>query len=152
MLLKVASWSVGAVLLAGAVVARPAIAQEADVIAPHSEPGVIGRLRIGQAAEGGLAGLGQDEGSAFHTYTVEVPPGTGELTIKMTAAADLDLAVKHGTPIQEYGQSSDWDLGDNSRNSSATLRVKNPQPGTWYVDIINSLYTTEVVPYQLQID
>lgn len=151
----VAGWGAGVILaVVGAigVVASPvAIAQDADLIAPHNDSGVIGELEIGQAAEGKLAGLGEEEASSYHTYTLDVPAGTQQLVVEMSAEDDLDLGIKHELPISQYGQAADWDLGDDSYDNSATLTVKNPKEGTWYIDVINSLYTTDAVPYELSV-
>ena len=152
---RITGWGTGALisLMAAAVspISLMAVAQEPDVIAPHNEPGVIGELKIGQTAAGELAGTGESEAAGFHTYTVEVPEGTDQLIVEMTAAADLDLGIKHGEPIIDYGIGADWDMGDDSLEPSATLTVNDPEAGIWYIDVIHGLYNTESVPYELQV-
>ncbi|MEO1133963.1 MAG: pre-peptidase C-terminal domain-containing protein [Cyanobacteria bacterium J06639_1] len=130
--------------------ARTAVAQNV-LRAPHSESGTIGRLAIGQSASGALRGAGNDPSSSYHTYTVTVPPNTPSLIVEMAADANLDLGVKYGSAIEEYGMNADWDLGDDSQSSRARLVVPNPTPGTWYVDVINGMYTTDTVAYSLEV-
>lgn len=151
---KVVSWSTSACLfLAGAAMlsSLTTIVRASDIVAPHSESGTIARLAIGQEAEGKLAGSGDSDAAAYHTYTVEVPVGTPELVVEMVAAGDLDLAIKHGSPIEEYGPGADWTLGDDSLSNSATLTVKNPQAGLWYIDVIHGLYSTDAIAYTLRV-
>ncbi len=151
---QIAGWGTGAFLflMGTASLASPmAVAQDADVIAPHNEPGVIGGLKIGQTATGELAGLGENAPSSYHTYTVEVPEGTEQLVVEMTAEDDLDLGIKQGEPIEQYGVGADWDLGDDTLEPSATLTVQDPEAGIWYIDVINSLLTTDSIPYELQV-
>lgn len=139
-------------VVAGACVSFTPTALAQDVIrAPHSESGTIGRLVSGQTAEGSLRGMGDDPSSSYHTYTVTVPPNASRLVVKMSAVADLDLGIKHGSAIEEYGTNADWDLGDDSESTSAKLEVKNPASGTWYIDVIDSLYSTDEVPYRLEV-
>lgn len=151
----ITNWGTGALLLATIVtsggISPMARAQDADLVAPHSEPGLIGAVEIGQTAEGSLAGLGEEAASSYHTYTVEVPEGTAQLVVEMTADDDLDLGIKQGEAISQYGPEADWDLGDDSLEPSATLTLKDPEAGTWYIDVINSLYTTDPIPYTLEI-
>jgi len=109
-------------------------------------------MQIGGKAVGELKGLGEQETSAFHTYTIEITEGTAMLVVKMTAQGDLDLAIKHGAPIESYGDQPDWDLGDNSTDETALLRVDQPVAGIWYVDVFNSLYDEEAIAYELTIE
>ncbi len=119
--------------------------------APNAGSGVVGSLESGDKAIGKLAGLGEDESSSYHTYTVEIAAGTQEFVVSMLAEGDLDLAIKHGEAISAYGESPDWDLGDDSTAESATLRVDRPAPGVWYVDIFNSLYDESEIGYELTV-
>ncbi|MEM6446165.1 MAG: pre-peptidase C-terminal domain-containing protein [Cyanobacteria bacterium J06642_2] len=139
-------------VVAGACISLAPSALAQDILrAPHSEAGTIGRLTVGQSAVGELKGSGDDPNSTYHTYTVTVPPNTALLTVEMSALADLDLGIKHGSAIEEYGTNADWDLGDDSESNSAKLEVKNPAVGTWFIDVINSLYSTDEVPYRLEV-
>lgn len=141
-----------AIVVAGACLGlTPVVLAQSALRAPHSESGTIGRLAIGQTATGALRGAGNDPSSSYHTYTVTVPPNTPRLVIEMSADADLDLGVKYGSAIEEYGMNADWDLGDDSQSSRARLVVPNPTPGTWYVDVINAMYTTDTVSYSLDV-
>lgn len=119
------------------------------IYAPNSESGVVGSIEFGDKAIGSIAGLGDSSEASYHTFTVEVEQGTKRLMVKMKAKGDLDLALKHNAPIDNYGDDADWDLGDNSRSNSATLRIDNPSPGTWYIDVINSSYDEDEIEYEL---
>ncbi len=119
--------------------------------APNSESGMVGSIQAGDKAVGKLAGLGEDESSSFHTYTIEISPGTKQLVVSMLAEGDLDLAIKHGDVITAYGENPDWDLGDDSTSESATLKIDRPDAGVWYVDVFNSLYEESEIAYELTI-
>lgn len=134
------------------VASAPAAEPALNVLrAPHSESGTIGRLELGQTAEGELKGSGDDPNSSYHTYTVTVPPDTSRLIVKMSAKDDLDLGIKHGSAIETYGDDADWDMGDDSQSNSAKLVVEDPEAGTWYIDVIDSLYSTDEVAYTLEV-
>lgn len=95
--------------------------------------GTVGVVPIGARIAGRLASSAD---VAYHTYVVEVPTGTSEISFVMDADADLDLVVKHGSDILGYGDDGDWDARDVEFAHHATLRIPAPRPGTWYVDVV----------------
>lgn len=137
-------------LLAGLLCA---IANAQQVMhAPNTDPGIVGTIGFSDTAQGGLKGLGDDDDSSYHTYIIEIDEGVESLVVSMSADDDLDLALKHAEPIESYGDDADWDLGDNSVASSATLRIDNPSAGKWYIDVINSLRSEATVSYELTVE
>jgi hypothetical protein len=118
--------------------------------APTTDSGVVGELHIGQQAVGQLA-KGKD-GASYHTYTVDVPAGTAQLTITMQAEADLDIAAKFGSEISSYGDKGDWDFRDNSESTGATLVIEKPLAGIWYIDVYNALESESAVGYGLEVE
>lgn len=137
------------------VVATPAATQPSalpTLTANTTQSAVIGALRIGQSAQGELAGTGA--GASYHTYYVDVPPGTAQLTIAMNADIDLDLAVKFGSEIVSYAErdaGGDWLYRDQSVNPSAAFTISNPQPGRWYIDVYNTLGPGRTGRYTLSV-
>jgi hypothetical protein len=95
--------------------------------------GFAGELRPGQVT---TAELGGAEGAwAFHTYRIDVAPGTSTLTIRLQADADLDLFLKFGSEIATYAEDGDWQYRDIEVTNDATLSLRAPQAGTWFVDV-----------------
>ncbi|NJL01124.1 MAG: hypothetical protein HC910_11385 [Spirulinaceae cyanobacterium SM2_1_0] len=143
-----------ALLLIGAACTPPqpnvGTSEIQELVAPNTEAGTVGNLELGQSATGRLAGTGESPDASYHTYTIDVPAGTSQLVIRMDADDDLDLGIKHGSPIEAYGENADWDLNDTSTNTFATLTVNNPSAGVWYVDVINLLTSTEPITYRLE--
>lgn len=117
-----------------------------DVTADQTDSGVIGALQLGQTAKGSL--LGDAEVATYHTYYVDVPAGTPSLTIRMEADMDLDLAAKFGSEIQDYDEDADYI--DQEVENSAFFVIENPQPGRWYIDVIN-YWTDELGSYTLSV-
>lgn len=98
-----------------------------------TESGFAGALRLGETASAELAAL--PDAAAYHTYRIDVPAGTPTLTIRMRADADLDLFVKFGSEIVSYGEDGDWELRDIDVASEASIEVRAPTPGSWFVDV-----------------
>lgn len=96
--------------------------------------GVVGPLTLGQMVRSELAGAG--ERISFHTYYVDVPVGSAQLVVEMTADVDLDLFLKHGSEIVSLGDDGDWDFRDVTLAPRATFSVPAPSPGRWYVDVV----------------
>lgn len=136
-------------LLLSAVLFCSAAGAQQVIHAPSAGSSVVGTIGFGDKAIGELKGLGEEAASSYHTYIIEVDENTSSLVVTMEAEDDLDLGLKHAEPIESYGDEADWDLGDNSVSNSATLRVDNPAPGKWYIDVINSLTSVEPIKYEL---
>jgi TPR repeat protein len=138
------------------VEAAPVVATQTDPVpveAQTQDSAVIGPLEPGQTATGALTGV--EGASSFHTYFADVPPGTGRLTIRLTADVDLDLAAKHGAEITSYASVSDggdWDHLDRSAEAGATFTIDDPEPGRWYVDVVNGRGPRVTGAYLLEID
>jgi len=95
--------------------------------------GTVGGVPFGARVEGRLAGI---DGISYHTYVVDVPVGTPRVSFVMQADADLDLVIKYGSDILDWGDGGDWLLRDIDVAPYATLTVDAPTPGPWYVDVI----------------
>ncbi len=122
------------------------------VTANTTESATIGAIQPGQAATGRLSGVA--EAVSYHTYFVEVPAGTQQLVISMSADADLDLAAKFGSEIASYlnqADGGDWTERDNSTSTGAEFVLENPQAGRWYIDVYNALGATVTGGYSLSI-
>ncbi len=99
-----------------------------------SASGFVGSLPLGQLTRTTLAGsTGQ---TPWHTFRVDVPPGTDRMTIDMTADLDLDLFLRYGEEVTNWGEDGDWDYRDISVETRATLAVDAPAAGPWFVDVV----------------
>lgn len=85
---------------------------------------------------------------SFHTYVIDVPAGTSELTISAFGDGDIDMVVGHGEPIDMWSDGGNWAYRDYSHNWSAMVTIPNPTPGDWYVDIV-LYYEGETIEYDL---
>ena len=95
--------------------------------------GIVGDLRLGQRTISTLAGA--SEAWAFHTYRIEVPPGAALLSVQLKGDADLDLFLKYGSEIASYAEDGDWQYRDIGVAHEATLSIRAPRAGVWYVDV-----------------
>ena len=123
------------------------------LIATSVSSGTIGRIAIGQKAKGELAGLGNKEVS-YHTYILDVPVGTKQITVYLSANEDLDLAAKYREAITNYGDQidgGDWNYRDISSEPETDLLILNPKAGQWYIDVYNALKDEVVGAYTLNI-
>ena len=103
--------------------------------ANFSDSRIVGGLRLGQSSSGTLA---DPDLPRYHTYYVDVPAGTSQITISMTADVDLDLAVRLGAEITSLADKSDggdWDYRDESAEPRAEFVIASPQPGRWFIDV-----------------
>ncbi|MDZ7705457.1 MAG: CsgG/HfaB family protein [Trueperaceae bacterium] len=119
-----------------------------SVMAPvAAEPGLpsgsYGTLSPATPRTGRLAATDEANSvfAVYHTYTVEVPPGTASLDISVTGrGGDLDLAVKAGSEIMSYraqDAGGDWDHIDFSNTPNPSYRYDNPPSGPVYIDVVN---------------
>jgi len=107
----------------------------APFAAAQSPSGEYGAVPIGGSVEGVLAAL-VEQGVVYHTYTVAVP-AAGPVTISVDGfGSDLDLALKFGGPILDYG---DVDHLDTSEDGNPTFTFQAPAAGVLYVDVLNLL-------------
>lgn len=118
------------------------------VTAPMRTAGTVGALQLGQTATGQLEGAA--EAAPYHTYFVDLPPGTHTVTIRMTADIDLDLAAKLGGEIDSYTDAGNWDVRDVTTATSAELVIPNAQ-GRLYIDVFNALGAGAVGSYTLDV-
>lgn len=120
------------------------------VTAPTSEPAIVGALPLEGIAQGAL--VATSGGNAFHTYWVEVPAGVGRWTLHLEADADLDLAVKFGSEIQNYAdrdRGGDWDARDIETADPTVIAFDAPRAGRWYVDVFSLLQPGTRASYRL---
>jgi len=112
------------------------------------ESGTVGPVAIGATSRGSLVAASATA-ATYHTYTVTVPAGTRQLTLDVNADADVDLFVKFASDIRDWGASGDWDLRDIETDSRAILTIGSPQPGTYYLDVVN--FGTQPAQYTLRV-
>lgn len=95
--------------------------------------GVVGALRLGGSNARTLAG--DPNGVTFHTYVVDVPPGTPSLTVTVRGNADIDLFAKFGSEILSYQADGDAEFVDIELSNTASITVSAPRSGPWFVDV-----------------
>lgn len=116
-----------------------------------SESGYAGELRPGQFVNGELAGA--NGAWAYHTYRIDVPQGTNVLTIRLAASDDLDLFLKFGAEIATYADDGDWSYRDIELSNDATLSIRAPEAGSWFVDVAYAVGDpSSVASYELSIE
>ena len=101
----------------------------------------IGVLTPELQVQGFITESEDPEFSLYHTYIVDVPENSQELTIELTSTQGIDIAIKYGNDLSSYqsqDDGGDWLQADFNRNPSSTLTVTNPEPGFWYIDVIHS--------------
>lgn len=111
-----------------------------EVVADQTGSAIIGVLPPTGRGRGRLNGAA--DAFAYHTYVVDVPAGATRLTIELDADADLDIAAKFGSDILSYAdkdRGGDWDYRDIGTQNPTTLVIERPNPGRWYIDVINAL-------------
>ena len=98
--------------------------------------GFVGSLALGQLTRAQIAG--NPEMTPWHTYRVDVAPGTPRLVVDLAADAgvDLDLFVRYGEEVTNWGDDGDWDLRDVSLEPRNSLVVDAPAAGPWYIDVV----------------
>lgn len=96
---------------------------------------IVRTLTLGDVVTNALPGR---EGYAnYHTYLLEVPRGTPEMTIDLVTSGHLDVVMRHGAQIEGWSDEHEWDYRENTQGNGVSFRVPSPQPGTWYLDIVN---------------
>ncbi len=119
------------------------------LVAPNRPGVVVGAIRSGQQATGTL--VSREGIASYHTYFVEVPEGTAQLTVRLEADNDLDLALKHGALIEDYSAEG-TDYLDQSYDPGAEFVVDEPTPGFWYIDVSNGLAPGASGRYTLSVE
>jgi hypothetical protein len=112
----------------------------AEVVASETGTADIGAVPPNGRARGRLDGVADD--LSFHAYYVDVPAGSTRLTIVLDADADLDIAVKFGSPTDRFSdkdRGGDWDYRDVGTQNPTTLVIDQPAAGRWFVDVLNVL-------------
>ena len=105
--------------------------------AQGSPSGEYGEVPLNGQVQGTLAPVAEGELVVYHTYTVEIPAGSGPVTIMLeSAGADLDLAVNFGRPILDY---EDVDHLDITEEASPIYTLTPTGAGLLYVDVMNLL-------------
>jgi hypothetical protein len=123
------------------------LAAAAVALAQGAPSGEYGSLPLGGAVDGTIAGIVGDETVVYHTYAVELPAGTGPVTVAVEGfGRDLDLAVEFGAPIVDY---ADVDHLDVSEAPNPTYVFTPRGAGVLYVDVLNLL--PEPASYRLTV-
>ncbi len=106
--------------------------------------GEYGELPIGGSVEGTLAPVQGEELVGYHTYVLTIPPGSGPVTVTVEGfASDIDLALKLGSPILDFG---DVDHLDVSEEPNPRHTLASPPAGPLYIDVLNLLPTPARYP------
>jgi len=106
--------------------------------------GTVGHLPLGASVQGHLRA---DDRPGYHTYVIEVPPGTARVTFTVGAMANVDLFAKHGSDIVSWSEDGDWEHAFVSGAAEASITVDTPRPGRWYVDVVFPLGGPASTPY-----
>lgn len=93
-----------------------------------------GTLEVGGHISSSIRGMPSPVN--YHTYVLKVPAGLEAVVVDLSSASDLDVAIKHGQPIQDWSEAGDWQFRDFSDELGATIRIPAPAAGDWYVDVI----------------
>ena len=119
---------------------QPVVPDAVSYPAP-TQFGTVGALQPGIERTGNLQQSPGMSESTYHTYTVDVPAGTAELTIELAPVPVLDLAVKQGSEIISYANHADggdWHYAAIAEDGvDPVIVVQGPAPGLWYIDVIN---------------
>ncbi len=107
--------------------------------------GPFGTIALGTTRSALIAATNDDTPVVYHTYVVDVPPGTDSLDISLDGGGgDIDLVVKAGSEIVSYAareEGGDWDYLDFSLEPNPSYRFDNPPAGPLYIDVVNLLET-----------
>lgn len=106
------------------------------------QSGSYGALVLGATTHSTIVARPDPRTLSYHTYTVEVPEGTAELSIQVTSDDDINLAVKFGSEILGYAQpeeGGDADYLDFGPGRSPSYTYEEPRVGTIFIDIVNPL-------------
>jgi serine protease Do len=98
--------------------------------------GFVGSLALGQLNRAQIAG--NPDMTPWHTYRIDVAPGTPRLVVDLASdpGLDLDLFVRFGEEVTNWGDDGDWDLRDVSLEPRNSLVVESPAAGPWYIDVV----------------
>ena len=92
--------------------------------------------------------------AASQSFLLRVPEGTKRFVVTLSANEDLDIAVKHASPIESYAlknQGGDWDYLDMRPATNSRIQVNAPEAGFWYIDVIQANSGKGAAPYTLQV-
>lgn len=122
------------------IVLGAALAQEVS--------GFQGTIALGEQFENTLAIDTVDGFITYHTYSFTVPAGVGQVIVTVDGkGSDVDLAVKAGSSILDYG---DTDHFDDSEASEHSYTITTPMPNTVYnVEVVNQ--TDQPINYTLSL-
>lgn len=136
----------------------------------------IGELTLGVVTQNSFEGPDSDLYDEFHAWHIDVPTlpaGTQALVFKSSADADIDLLVKRGQPPQyniTVGIDPEVDEGGyfctsgtaalcqdpntfvgGELDGNESVRINNPEPGTYHVVVVNFAQLDHELPYTLQV-
>ncbi len=104
------------------------------------------------SAEARVGSIGGSAGPGYATvsmsqFTIEVPPGTSNLTVELNAGGgeDIDLFARYGANIFLEGVSLQYDYAAASTTGSEILTIQSPdlQGGTYFLAVINNSVSFE---------
>ena len=98
--------------------------------------GFVGSLALGQLTRTQIAGT--TETTPWHTYRIDVAPGTPRLVVDLASDAgfDLDLFVRYGEEVTDWSDDGDWDVRDITLEVRNSLVIDAPAAGPWYIDVV----------------
>jgi len=119
----------------------------------------ITRINIGQRYQGSIANhlkVSQEQSAIAESqsFLIDIPEGVKRFVVTLAADEDLDIALKHASPIESYAlkkQGGDWDYLDMRPTVNSRIQVDAPQAGYWYIDVIQATHSSTTVPYTLQV-
>lgn len=103
--------------------------------------GIIG---VNDAASATIVYPKENPAPSFHTYTVEVPPGTPEVTFSVFGDGDIDLFVNYSEEIDNWDEAGSWIFRDTTEDWGGMVTIPNPSPGYWFVDVVSYFPDTTI--------
>jgi subtilisin family serine protease len=119
----------------------------------------LARLAPGTSVQATLSQGLHDEFHTFHVDVAQPPPGR-QLVLRSTAARDIDLLVKFGSPAQyniDLGTTpdddgtffTDADCVGGGEDGNEIVGIDDPRSGTYYVTVLN-FSLADALDYGLQ--
>ncbi|MEM7738273.1 MAG: PPC domain-containing protein [Deinococcota bacterium] len=102
----------------------------------------MGFLTPGLRVDGFLGAEEREDFAGWHSYIVNVPEGSSRLHIEVRGQRNIDMAVKYGSEILSYddkNEGGDWDERKFGIAKEPTVTINNPEPGLYYIDVVNRL-------------
>jgi hypothetical protein len=101
------------------------ILSDAAQAAACGKPATVVELQNGQAVQG----LQSTSVEQYHYFAIEVPPGTGQLSVQTSGQGALGLYVRYGTLPTTWGTL----VSNAPGTASQVINQAAPRAGWWYV-------------------